>query len=106
MKKDQYDFDKELNKIKKQLVVFSKEAAVLAKKGEKELFKFSKKSKLHIDESTAKLKREHLLYLIGKEYVKAKCPGRHTVKLNKFIGELDKADKGILQLKTKIKSFK
>jgi len=45
----QYDFKKEWEKTRAQLVKFSKEAVNVAKKGEKELVAFSRKSKLQID---------------------------------------------------------
>ena len=73
MKKKQYDFKKEWEKTKEQLVKFSKEAAIVAKKGEEELIKFSHRSKLHVDSTTASLKKEHLYYQIGKEFSKIVC---------------------------------
>jgi len=99
-----YEIKKEWPKIKKQLIQYSKEALVLAKRGEKELIRISKKGKLHVDMTKLNLKREHLYHLIGKEYVKAKCPGPQTPKINQLIQDLDKLEKEIKILKDSIKS--
>jgi len=98
-----YDFKKEWEKTKKQLVKFGKEASEVAKKGEKELLEFSRKGKLHVDSTAITLKKEHLYYQIGKEYVKIKDPGLQPAKLKKLMGELQKADRQQRQLKSKLK---
>ena len=99
---DQIDYKKEWERTKKQLVVFSKEMAELAKKGEKEFVKFSKRSKLHIDSTAIGLKKEHLYYQIGKEYVVSNTPAEPTPKLKKLIDEVRKSDKQQKELKTKL----
>jgi len=53
----QYDFKKEWEKTRDQLTKFSKEAVAVAKKGEKELVKFSRQSKLHVDATSISLKK-------------------------------------------------
>ena len=93
------DFRKEWPKIKRQLVQVSREALDLAKKGERELIRFSRKGKLHFDATALSLKKEHLFLLIGKEYVKAGCPRTQTSQLKKFIEELKKIDKETRRLK-------
>jgi hypothetical protein len=99
----QYDFKKEWEKTRDQLAKFSKEAAKVAKKGEQELVKFSRRSKLHIDATAISLKKEHLYYLIGKEYTKENTPAEPTPKLAKLINELKKADKEQQTLNRKLK---
>lgn len=89
----QYDFKKEWAKTRDQLVKFSKEAVEIAKKGEKELARFSRRGKLHIDATAVTLKKEHLYYLIGKEYAKMKNPAEPTPKLTNLLEELKKADR-------------
>ncbi len=102
----QYDFKKEWEKTRSQLAKFSKEAAKVAKKGEKELIEFSKKSKLHVDSTAISLKKEHLYYLIGKEYTKENAPAQPTAKLTKLMNELKKADKEQRALGRKLKAKK
>jgi len=82
----QIDFKKEWEKTKKQLQKFSKEASVIARKGEKELVHFSKLGKLHVDSTAINLKLERLYYLIGKEYVKLKT-STPNAKMKKLIEE-------------------
>ena len=109
---ERYDFKKEWKKTRNQLVKFSKEAADIAKKGEKELLEFSRKGKLHVDATAISLKKEHLYYLIGKEYINAKTPAQPTAKLTKLLNEVKKADreqravKRALSLKRKSKTSK
>jgi len=105
MSKD-YDLKKEWERAKKQLIAFSKEATVLAKKGEKELAKISKKGKLQIDSSAAALKKEHLFYLIGREYIKAKCPGKKSAKMKKLVLDLEKINTEIKSISKKMKNVK
>ena len=102
----QYNFKSEWEKTRNQLVKFSKEAAKVAKKGEAELIKFSRQSKLHVDVTAMSLKREKLYYLIGKEYAYAKNPEVATPKLAKFVAELKRVDKKQLVLKNKLKNSK
>ena len=102
----QYDFKKEWEKTRSQIEKFSKEAVKMAKKGEKELVEFSRKSKLHVDTTAISLKKEHLYYLIGKEYAKENAPVKPTAKLTKLLGELKKADRKQRALKRKIETAK
>lgn len=88
-----HDYKTEWEKTKKQLVQFSKEALEVAKKGEQELIKLSKKSKLHIDSTAIILQKEKLYYLIGKEYVKTADTKKPNAKLKKFVAELRAAEK-------------
>jgi len=99
----QYDFKKEWEKTRDQLAKFSKEAVEVAKKGEKELVEFSRRSKLHVDATSISLKKEHLYYLIGKEYAGTQGAEKPTAKLTKLLKELDKADKEQRVLKRKLK---
>jgi len=102
----QYNFKKEWEITKKKLIQFSKEAAQVAKKGEKELIKFSRKGKLHVDSTAIHLKKEHLYYLIGKEYVKQKNSAQPTAALKKLIEEYRKIHREQFSLKKKIRNFK
>ncbi len=101
-----YDFKKEWEKTRIQLAKFNKEAVRVAKKGEKELIALSRKSKLHIDATAIRLKKEHLYYLIGKEYAKENVPTQATAKLTKLMNELKKADKDQQALNRKLKAKK
>ena len=101
---ENFDLKKEWEKTKKQLIKFSKEAAVVAKKGEQELIKFSKKSKLQLDSTAYNLKKEKLYYLVGKEYVKAIKTGKQTAQLKKYLDELNKINKDQKIIKSKIKN--
>lgn len=100
----QYDFKKEWEKTRAQLAKFSKEAVEVAKKGEKELVKFSHRSKMHMDATAIGLRKEHLYYLIGKEYANLKNPVEPSPKLNKLIAELKNADKEQRALRRELKA--
>ena len=104
--KTQHDFKKDWEKTKQQLIKFSKEAAELAKKGEKEIIKFSHRSKIHIDSTAINLKKERLFYLIGKEYVKSKNKDGQSAKLNKLFEELKTANSQQRTLKSQLKTAK
>lgn len=101
-----YDFKTEWEKVRGQLTKFSKDALILAKKGEKELVKFSRKGKLHIDATAVSLKREQLYYLIGKEYVKARAPEKPTSAMTKLFEELKRVSGQEKALKAKLKSVR
>ncbi|MDD3375552.1 MAG: hypothetical protein PHY73_07530 [Candidatus Omnitrophica bacterium] len=105
-KKKTKSFEDKLEEIKKKFSIFSKEAMVLAKKGEKEFVRLSKEGKLHVDSATVGIKREHLLYLIGKEYVRLNCPGEKSEKLKKFMKELEDLKKKDSALKRTLKKVK
>ena len=102
----QHDFKKDWEKTRLQLIKFSQEAAKIAKKGEEEIVKFSRQSKLRVDVTAMSLKREKLYYLIGKEYAYTKNPEVATPKLAKFVAELKRVDKKQLVLKNKLKNSK
>src|SRR3989338_1713925 len=89
----EHDFKKDWEKARQQLNQFSKDALVLAKKGEKEFIKFSHRGKLRLDSTAIDLKREQLYYLIGKEYVKAQTPAQPTSAMTKWLEELERIDK-------------
>ena len=92
----QYDFKKEWEKTRNQLVKFSKEATKVAQKGEKELIAFSRKSKLHVDSTAISLKKEHLYYLVGKEYIKSDTPfGKLPTPAQKVTSLRPKTDSNI-----------
>lgn len=86
------------SKIKGHVLIMSQEALKLAQKGEKELRRLSRKGQIYLDAAALELKKEHLYLLIGKEYIKAKCPAAKTGRLHKLIAELERTD---LDLKTK-----
>jgi|GEM_PF-867998 len=106
MAQEQHDFRKDWNKIKESLMAMSQEAKVLARKGEEELVKFSKKSKLHIDVTSLGLKKEKLFYRIGKEYVKTRKADQPSDKMVQMLEELAGIEKQERQLKRKMKSSK
>lgn len=103
---ENYDFKSEWPKIKKKLVNLSQEAMVLAKKGEEELVKFSHKSKLHIDATAFRLKKEKLYYRIGKEYVKTGKLKEISITMKKMLEELKDIEKGESALKKEMKAEK
>ena len=84
------DIKKNWPKAKKEIERLSKEALVVAEKGKKELIRFSKESRLRLDLTSLELKKEHLYYLIGKEFVKANYPVAKADKLKKLMQELKK----------------
>lgn len=100
------DFTKEWEATKKQLVKFGKEATAMAKKGEKELLRFSQQGKIQIDATATNLKMEKLYYSIGKEYVNAQTPSTPTAKLKKLIDDLSKLEKQQRALKRKLNATK
>ena len=103
---ERFDFKDEWKKTKSQLMKFSKEAVQIAKKGEKELIKFSKQSKLHLDSTTATLKKEHLYHLIGKEYASLKDTAMPSAKLNKLMNDLKVVEAQQKTLQAQIKQSK
>lgn len=98
----QFDFRKEWETTKKQLIEFGKEATKIAKKGEQELVKFSEKSVLHIDATAANLRKEKLFYQIGKEYVQQLKNKKESAALTKLLRELDSVEAEGKVLKRKI----
>ena len=104
--KESFDFKKEWPRIKQQLTELSGEALELAKKGEEELTRFSRQSKIYVDITTLNLKQEHLYRQIGKEYVKARCPGLQPEKLKQLLTELAQVRKMERALKQQMKATK
>lgn len=102
----EHDFKKDWEKTRQQLTRFSKEALVLAKKGEQEFIKFSHRGKLHLNSGAIDLKKEQLYYLIGKEYVKAKAPAQPTSAMTKWLDELERIDKEQKAVRNELKSIK
>jgi len=102
--KIQYDFKKEWPQLKKQLARISDDARVMMKKGEKELVKFSRESKRHLDVTALQLKKEHLYHLIGKEYLKAGCPGEPSAPLKSLVAEFQNIEKDITALSRRQKT--
>ena len=102
----EHDFKKDWEKAKKQLNLFSKEALVLAKKGEQEFIKFSHRGKLHLNSTAIDLKREKLYYLIGKEYVKANAPAQPTSAMTRWLEELERIDKEQKAVRNELKNIK
>lgn len=99
---EQYDFKKEWEKAKVQLVKFSQEALQVAKKGEKGIVELSRVGKLHLDATALNLKREQLYYLIGKEYVGSQSSQKPTEKLTHLLEDFEKTEREHKALKRKI----
>ena len=106
MASTQFDFKKEWEKTKKQLMKFSQEAANIAKKGEQEILEFSRKGKLFIDSKAISLKKDTLYKQIGEAYVRLKDPLKPTAKLKRLVDEVKKIDKEERSLKKQLKSRK
>jgi len=102
----QYDFKGEWEKTRERLTKFSKDALEVAKKGEKELVKFSRLGKLHVDATAVGLKREQLYYLVGREYVKASTPEKPTPAIAKLLDELKAVEGQQKAIRTKLKNVK
>lgn len=100
----EFDFKKEWEKTRKQLLDFSQQAAKVAKKGEEELVKFSQKSMVHIDVTAANLKKEKLYYQIGKEYIASLEAAAESAALKKLVEEYKKTVKEEQTLQSKLKA--
>ncbi|MGE0269136.1 MAG: hypothetical protein AB7S78_11860 [Candidatus Omnitrophota bacterium] len=98
-----YDVKTEWEKTKEQLIKFGKEASELVKKGEIELVKITKQSKIQLDATTAGLKKEKLYYQIGKEFVKLRNPASPSPLLKKLLEEYKGIDQEQKSLQTKLK---
>ena len=103
---DKFNYKKEWEKTKVQLTKLGQELGEIAKKSEKELVKFSEKSKLHIDSTALVLKLEKLYHDVGKEYIKCKDPAQPSAKLKKLIQDVEKVEKQQQALKRKLKKPK
>ena len=100
---EQNNFKEEWEKAKVKLGEISHEATLLAKKGEEEFRKISHQAKLYMDATTLELKKEHLYFLIGKEYVQLKDPSLVSQKLKTLTEEYKKIDQEQKRLKTRLK---
>lgn len=103
---DNFDFKKEWVKIKGNLDKFSREFSALAKQGEKEVVKITSLGKLQVDSTAIILKKEHILHLIGKEYIKMKCPGTKSARMKELLVELNELNKSHRRTKQAIKLIK
>ena len=101
-----YDFKKEWPRIQSQLDKFSKEAMVVLKKGEDEVVRLSKEGKLRVDSTTLSVKKEHLFYLIGKEFVKSGDKKDANPKIKKLLNQFEDMEKALRDLERKIKATK
>jgi hypothetical protein len=97
------DFKKEWPRLRKQLMRYSQEALVLAKRGEEKIKDLSKEGKLRFDVTTLGVKKEHLYYRIGKEFVKSRSAGKENPRLHKLLEELKRVNKEMRTLNRKIK---
>jgi len=94
------NFQKDWETIRKKLVDFSEDALKLAHKGEKEIVRLSAEGKKALDSATLSMKKEQLFYLVGKEYIKAKCPGQPNARISKLLEEFNTLEKKQRKLKT------
>lgn len=95
-KKKSGNFEKLWKDTRKYLTKFSKDAQVLIKKGEKEIVKLSGQAKINFEIIALKLKREQLLHIVGKEYVKLLKRGKSTnAKLYSLVKEIRNLEKQI-----------
>lgn len=101
---DQYDLKKEWPKIKEKLIAMSKEAVVLAKKGEEQLVTFSKQGRLRIDSTALSLKKDRLFVRIGKVYVKFQKDGGQSAQMKKLLAELVQLEKEERMVKRRLKT--
>ena len=98
------DLKKDWRKVQEHLQQFKKDLSKIAQKGEKELKKLSHRSLLQVDSAALSLKKEHLLYLIGKEYATLRKPPILTDKLRELFQELNQLKKEHKLISKKIKS--
>lgn len=94
---------KDLEKIQKSLQQIKMDLVKIAQKGEKELKKVSRKGLLQIDSATLNFKKEHLYFLIGKEYAALKNPPMLTSKLQDLFKELNQLNLDHKEISRKIK---
>jgi len=102
----EYKFKEDWPRIKNELVRVGQEAMDLAKKGEKEFVKLTRKGRVQVDITALGLKKEHLYRLIGKEYAAANTPDKSTPKLKKLVEEVRKIDKDIKAMRRLLKTQK
>ena len=102
----QYDFKGEWEKTRERLTKFSKDALEVAKKGEKELVKFSRLGKLQVDAPAVGLKSDQLYYLAGRAHVQASTPEKPTPAIAKLLDELKAVEGQQKAIRTKLKNVK
>lgn len=103
---NQIDLQKEWVKAKDNLNKFSKDLSVLARNGEREIVRLSKLGKLQVDSTAMILKKEHILHLIGKEYLRMKCPGNKSLQMKELLAELNQVNKQHRHAKMAMKAVK
>jgi hypothetical protein len=86
------DLKKEWPKMQAELVRIGREAQKLAKEGERELRYFTQQSKLQVDKGALALKKEHLFYLVGKQYVKDGASAVPGATLKELLEQLVKLE--------------
>jgi len=105
------DFHKEMQKAwadtSRNLRALGEETKKIAKKGERELVKVSKKGKIQMDIWGLNVKKERLVYQIGKKVVEQSKKGKmRTDVLRRMCQKVDVLDGRILNDKTKIKGVR
>lgn len=90
--------------MQKELERIGTEAQKMAQEGERELKYFIHQSKLQIDKGTIALKKEHIFYLIGKQYVKDGAPAVPGAELKDLLDRLIKLEEKEQGVATEIKS--
>ena len=98
----QKGFEQDWVKAKEQLLQFSHEAMQFAKKGEEEVRRLSHISRIHFDLTALELKRERLVYMIGKEYIRLKEPSEPSAALRNLVNDYKTLLKEQKVLKAKI----
>ena len=73
--------------IKEKISKFQKHLADIAKISEKELRKISQSGQYYFDATAIHLKKEHLYYLIGKEYIRVHKKNAKGNKLQELLDE-------------------
>ena len=76
--------------------------AHLARRGEKSLRKLSLKGKWHLDITAIQLQKDHLYYLVGKEFLKSRKK-KTSATLDKYVREYQRIDKIYYELLKKLK---
>ena len=97
-------FQKEWPKIKRELLRVSQEAMTLAKKGEVQLRHISHQGKLQFDVAALALKKEHLFFQIGQEFIKSEYPGPHSPQIRRLLNEFHKIEKQQQVIRRKIRA--
>lgn len=98
-------FSENWPKVKEQLSELAREALILAKRGEEQLEKAASRGKLQLEQASLAFKRDQFLYLIGREYVKAKFPARPTPALKRLLSRLQELDIEKKAIRKRLKRF-